>query len=64
MTITQLPLPVIARPFTLKRPAYKTKQVQNDQRRGYRRLVMHCKKIRKIYGRITGNQLPVPVPLS
>ena len=23
----------------------------------------HCKQIRKIYGRITGNQLPVPVPL-
>ena len=23
----------------------------------------HCKKIRKIYGKINGNQLPVPVPL-
>ena len=24
---------------------------------------LHCKKIRKIYGRTSGNQLPVPVPL-
>ena len=26
-------------------------------------ITSHCKNIHKIYGRIIGNQLPVPVPL-